>query len=178
MKNKIKKINYNHSFIFFIFCNFFSLVIFKTINSIISPLICLFLILSIGVSHGSLDHLKGKKLFKIYSIANISYFYLIYIFIATTIILLWMMFPTFSLIVFLIVASFHFGKEDSEFIDKRSNFDLIGSAHNIKELNLKKLQRCSYILFSKLFQVSYKPNDKFFGLLRFNLLMKNLYVKC
>ena len=55
---------------------------------------------------------------------------------------------------------------------KRSNFDLIGSAHNIKELNLKKLQRCSYILFSKLFHVSYKPNDKFFGLLRFNLLMK------
>ena len=124
MKNKIKKINYNHSFIFFIFCNFFSLVIFKTINSIISPLICLFLILSIGVSHGSLDHLKGKKLFKIYSIENISYFYLIYIFIATTIILLWMMFPTFSLIVFLIVASFHFGKEDTQFlISKKSYFN-------------------------------------------------------
>tara|TARA_B100000941_G_scaffold78060_1_gene53290 strand:- start:1942 stop:2508 length:567 start_codon:yes stop_codon:yes gene_type:complete len=65
-----------------------------------------------------------------------------------------------------------FNKNLKVMLFKRSNFDLIGSAHNIKELNLKKLQRCSYILFSKLFRVSYKPNDKFFGLLRFNLLMK------
>ena len=65
-----------------------------------------------------------------------------------------------------------FNKNLKVMLFKRSNFDLIGSAHNIKELNLKKLQQCSYILFSKLFQVSYKPNDKFFGLLRFNLLMK------
>ena len=39
----IKKINFNHSFIFFIFCNIFSLLVFK-MNINISPLICLFLI--------------------------------------------------------------------------------------------------------------------------------------
>ena len=115
MSQVIKKINFNHSFIFFIFCNVFSLLIFK-MNINISPLICLFLILLIGVSHGSLDHIKGKKLFEILKIKNISSFYLIYILITFFIIILWIFLPTFSLIIFLIVASFHFGKEDTDFL--------------------------------------------------------------
>ena len=115
MSQVIKKINFNHSFIFFIFCNIFSLLIFK-MNINISPLICLFLILLIGVSHGSLDHIKGKKLFEILKIKNISTFYLIYILITFFIIILWIFLPTFSLIIFLIVASFHFGKEDTDFL--------------------------------------------------------------
>ena len=115
MSQVIKKINFNHSFIFFIFCNIFSLLVFK-MNINISPLICLFLILLIGVSHGSLDHIKGKKLFEILKIKNISSFYLIYILITFFIIILWIFLPTFSLIIFLIVASFHFGKEDTEFL--------------------------------------------------------------
>ena len=115
MSQVIKKINFNHSFIFFIFCNIFSLLIFK-MNINISPLICLFLILLIGVSHGSLDHIKGKKLFEILKIKNISTFYLIYILITFFIIILWIFLPTFSLIIFLIIASFHFGKEDTEFL--------------------------------------------------------------
>tara|TARA_B000000565_G_scaffold253534_1_gene230294 strand:- start:763 stop:1608 length:846 start_codon:yes stop_codon:yes gene_type:complete len=85
-------------------------------NINISPLICLFLILLIGVSHGSLDHIKGKKLFEILKIKNISSFYLIYILITFFIIILWIFLPTFSLIIFLMVASFHFGKEDTEFL--------------------------------------------------------------
>tara|TARA_B100001142_G_C14206015_1_gene605715 strand:+ start:104 stop:949 length:846 start_codon:yes stop_codon:yes gene_type:complete len=85
-------------------------------NINISPLICLFLILLIGVSHGSLDHIKGKKLFEILKIKNISSFYLIYILITFFIIILWIFLPTFSLIIFLIVASFHFGKEDTDFL--------------------------------------------------------------
>ena len=115
MSQVIKKINFYHSFIFFIFCNIFSLLVFK-MNINISPLICLFLILLIGVSHGSLDHIKGKKLFEILKIKNISSFYLIYILITFFIIILWIFLPTFSLIIFLIVASFHFGKEDTEFL--------------------------------------------------------------
>ena len=115
MSQFIKKINFNHSFIFFIFCNIFSLLIFK-MNINISPLICLFLILLIGVSHGSLDHIKGKKLFEILKIKNISSFYLIYILITFFIIIFWIFLPTFSLIIFLIVASFHFGKEDTDFL--------------------------------------------------------------
>jgi hypothetical protein len=44
MSNEIKKINLNHSFVFFLFSNIFSLIIFKFNNFDISPLICLLLI--------------------------------------------------------------------------------------------------------------------------------------
>ena len=116
MSNKIKKINLNHSFIFFLFCNVFSLITYILNDFTISPLICLLLILSIGISHGSLDNIKGKKLFKIFEITNFSIFYLSYIVIAITIITLWIIIPVLSLIIFLVVASYHFGKEDTQFL--------------------------------------------------------------
>ena len=116
MNNRIKHINLNHSFIFFLFCNICSLVTFVIDDFTISPLICLLLILSVGISHGSLDNLKGKKLFQIYGINNPNIFYLIYIFIAITIIILWVVIPMLSLMIFLIVASYHFGKEDTQFL--------------------------------------------------------------
>ena len=122
MNNQIKKINFNHSFIFFLFCNIFSLIIFKINNFTISPLVCLFLILSIGVSHGSLDHLKGRRLLKILEINNIFIFYLAYILIAIAIIILWIIIPSISLIVFLLVASFHFGKEDAQFLIVKNSY--------------------------------------------------------
>ena len=116
MKLKIKKICFNHSFIFFLFCNIFSLLFLKIDISIISPLICLLLILVIGVSHGSLDHVKGKKLLKRFNINNISIFYFTYLLLAISITILWILFPATSLIIFLIVASYHFGKEDTQFL--------------------------------------------------------------
>ena len=122
MNKRIKKINFNHSFIFFLFCNVFSLLIFKFNNLIISPLICLILILTIGVSHGSLDHIKGRKLLNILKFKNIIVFYLIYIIIALTIIILWILTPAISLIIFLIIASFHFGKEDTQFLINENSY--------------------------------------------------------
>ena len=112
----IKKINYNHSLIFFISCIFLSSFDYLRSNSFI--LICFFLILILGVSHGALDNIKGRKLIKILKIKNISYFYLVYILIGLGIILLWILFPQSLLLLFLIIASYHFGKEDSEFISK------------------------------------------------------------
>ena len=119
----IKKINLNHSFIFFLFCNVFSLILFKFSNFILSPLFCLFLILIIGVSHGSLDHVKGGKLLKIFKIENISLFYLSYILLAVMVVTLWIFIPSILLIIFLLVASYHFGKEDTQFLhDYNSHF--------------------------------------------------------
>jgi len=122
MNNQIKRINLNHSFIFFLFCNIFSLIIFKFNNFYISPLICLFLILIIGVSHGSLDHQKGKKLFEILDIKKIFIFYLSYILIAILVIIIWTIMPSVSLIIFLTVASFHFGKEDTQFLISENSY--------------------------------------------------------
>ncbi len=124
MNSQVQKKNLSHSFIFFLFCNFFCFLTFKFSNFYISPLSCLFLILIIGVSHGSLDHEKGKKLFKIFKIDSISIFYFTYILISTLVVIVWMLFPSISLIIFLLVASYHFGKEDTQFlINKVSFFD-------------------------------------------------------
>jgi len=112
----MKKINFNHSFIFFLLCNIFSLIAFKINTFTISPFICLLLILSIGISHGSLDNFKGRKLFQILKIDNFSIFYFAYILIALIVIFLWILIPYVSLIVFLMVASYHFGKEDTQFL--------------------------------------------------------------
>ena len=116
MNNQIKKINLNHSFVFFLLCNAFSIIALKFTYFSISPLICLFLILSIGISHGSLDNFKGRKLFEVFGINNIFIFYFSYILISLIIIILWIIIPAISLIIFLIVASHHFGKEDTQFL--------------------------------------------------------------
>ena len=116
MNNRSKKINFNHSFIFFLVCNIFSLIAFKFNTLAISPFICLLLILSIGISHGSLDDKKGKKLFQIFEIKKFYIFYLAYILIAIIVIILWILIPYVSLIIFLTVASYHFGKEDTQFL--------------------------------------------------------------
>ena len=116
MNNRSKKINFNHSFIFFLVCNIFSLIAFKFNALTISPFICLLLILSIGISHGSLDNLKGRKLFQIFKVKKFYIFYLAYILIAIIVIILWILIPYVSLIIFLTVASYHFGKEDTQFL--------------------------------------------------------------
>ena len=117
------KINYYHSLIFFNLCIFISAFEYLKNNSLIT--VSLFLILTIGISHGSLDHIKGKKLLKILGFKSSIIFYIGYIIIGLITILIWIFFPKFLLFLFLIIASFHFGKEDSEFISKNKNFELI-----------------------------------------------------
>ena len=116
MNNQLKRVNLNHSFIFFLFSNFIFLLTLKIINFTLAPIICLLLILTIGVSHGSLDHTKGKKLLQILNIRGMYIFYILYTLISISIIILWIFAPSTSLIIFLVVASFHFGKEDAQFL--------------------------------------------------------------
>ena len=122
MKNYIQKLNLYHSLIFFLLANLFSIVIDQGENLNISTATCLILILTIGVTHGSLDNIKGKKLLDILKINNIYIFYIVYIFISISIILIWLVTPTVTLFLFLLIASYHFGKEDTDFlIDDNSN---------------------------------------------------------
>ena len=123
MKSHIQKLNLYHSLIFFLIINIFSLIIDQSNSKIISPLICFLLILTIGISHGSLDHSKGKKLLNILNISNIFYFYLMYILIGVLVIILWLLLPSATLVLFLIIASYHFGKEDTDFL-KDNNIKL------------------------------------------------------
>jgi len=119
----MNKINFYHSLIFFNMCIFLSAFEYLRENNLL--ILSLFLILSLGISHGALDHVKGKKLLRILNYKSTIVFYIFYILIGFIIILLWLLFPKILLFVFLIVASFHFGKEDSEFIKYKTNQDLI-----------------------------------------------------
>ena len=119
----MNKINFFHSLIFFNVCIFLSAFEYLRDNNLL--IFSLFLILSLGISHGALDHLKGKKLVKKFNYKSTISFYILYIFIGLSIIFLWLLFPIILLSTFLIVASYHFGKEDSEFISYKSNRDLI-----------------------------------------------------
>ena len=117
------KINFYHSLIFFNLCIFLSGLEYLREGSFL--IISLFLILTIGISHGSLDHIKGKRLIKYLGYKSMTIFYLGYLFIGVITILIWLVFPKLLLLLFLIVAAYHFGKEDSEFINQKEKFELI-----------------------------------------------------
>ncbi len=119
----MNKINFYHSLIFFNVCIFLSAFQYLRDKNLL--ILSLFLILSLGISHGALDHIKGKKLLRILNYKSSMIFYIFYILIGLLVILLWLLFPKILLFVFLIVASFHFGKEDSEFINYKTNYDII-----------------------------------------------------
>ncbi len=51
------------------------------------------------------------------------------------------------------------------------NFDVIGSAHNITEINLKIKQRCNEIFLSPVFKVN--KSKKFLGITKFNFMTLN-----
>ena len=80
----MERISFKHSVMFFNFCilisPFYFIVNFEPI------IFCLFLILILGISHGALDNIKGKKLFKIFGYKSSVYFYLTYIIISVLIV--------------------------------------------------------------------------------------------
>ena len=103
---------------------FFSFSLFwwsENINLIFTIPVCFFLILTIGISHGALDHIKGRKILNSYKINSILIFYFSYIIVSIFILLFWFFLPTVTLTIFLLVASYHFGKEDSEIMKPRES---------------------------------------------------------
>jgi len=56
------------------------------------------------------------------------------------------------------------------------NIDVIGSAHNYKQISQKIKQKCSTIILSPLFKTTYK-NKKKIGILKFNFLIKNYNIE-
>ena len=141
-----------------------SIDFFNNPSSLLST-ICLFLILTIGISHGALDNLKGYKLLKFYKIKNKFIFYFMYTLIAVLIACAWFFFPSIVLTIFLFFAAYHFGKEDCSFIELKPS-----SINSIKFF-LKGSLIISLPLFCKfdetleIFRSLYIKNDNFFNLL-------------
>ena len=101
-----------------------NLNIYFNFNNELVLIVCFFLIASIGVSHGALDNYKGVKFLKRFNIKNSVYFYTAYIAVSIFVIFLWIIFPVITLILFLTIAAFHFGKEDNVF--KKSKMRYVG----------------------------------------------------
>ncbi len=167
MNKQIKKINLNHSFIFFFLSNIISIIIYKYINLNISSLYCLVLILTFGISHGALDHIKGDRLLKIYRIKQIYIFYLVYILFSLLIIFLWLALPTLILILFLVLASFHFGKEDTQFLIDDESY-VTNSLYFLKGLLI--VLAPIYFHFDEtvaIFKLLFVENENFYSSLNF-----------
>ena len=116
IQKKIAKLSIKHSGIFFLLVIIAIILskVFSFSETSFITIFCFFLISTLGVSHGSFDNFKGEKLLKIYKIKHKFLFYFSYIFLACSIIIIWKFLPSLALLLFLVVASYHFGKEDTE----------------------------------------------------------------
>ena len=158
----MEKINFKHSLVFFNFCIFIS-PLYLLLN--FEPIIfCLILILILGISHGALDNVKGKKLLRLFGYKSSFCFYLTYIIITLLIIFFWSLFPNTVLFLFLIVAAYHFGKEDTVFSFKKKFL--------ISEC-LYFLKGSAVILAPLLFQKD--RTNEIFQILNFNIFESQIF---
>lgn len=68
-----------------------------------------------------------------------------------------------------------FNKNHFNYLKKiNSNIEIIGSAHNIKEINEKIKQGCKNVLLSRLFKTNYKNKKDWLGTTKFNLLSQKV----
>ncbi len=83
-------------------------------------ILCFLLIATIGVSHGAYDGKKGEILFNDKFKYSKFIFYFIYTALVFLVFIFWYLNPLISLIIFLLISSLHFGKEDLEiYLDKK-----------------------------------------------------------
>jgi Brp/Blh family beta-carotene 15,15'-monooxygenase len=115
MEMILKKYFMNINYFFFVFIIFLLLIEdLVNLTLTIKYIICFFLITTIGISHGAYDSHKGliflNKKIKFSKLL----FYLTYISLVLFVFIIWYLNPKISLTIFLIISSFHFGKEDLE----------------------------------------------------------------
>ncbi len=177
----MENINFKHSIIFFNFCILIS-PLYLMLN--FEPItFCLCLILILGISHGALDNIKGKKLLKLFGYEKTEFFYLTYILVSSLIIIFWLIFPNTILLIFLIVAAYHFGKEDTVFFFRKKFFIseclffLKGSTVILAPLLLKRDETIEIfrILNFKVFEAEIFSNEFLFGML-FLSFLSSIYI--
>ena len=103
MNIELIKKNRKISWFFLVLVIFIVYLLQNEINQFFSNIVCFLLIATIGVSHGSLDNFKGKKLFKMYKLKNFNLFYFYYILISFFIIGLWYIMVYFTVIHYFLI---------------------------------------------------------------------------
>ena len=151
-------------------------IIFFGIESSYSILFFLFIMLTIGIPHGSIDHLIAFLNPETRRFQNKFYFFVAYISLIFFNILLWIVSPYLGLFVFLIISCYHFGETqvlgytttDNKFL----NFVL--GANILLSLFLNNIFELQEILYSFSFfsNIDLSSFDKiFFLLLSISVLM-------
>ena len=124
MNHNLKKYFNNINFFFLFLISILTLIsYFFNLSSTYIYIFCFLLIATIGVSHGAYDGIKGKMLFY-KKFKNLNFiFYFSYISLIILVLFFWYLNPSISLIIFLVVSSFHFGKEDLEiYLNKKYKY--------------------------------------------------------
>ena len=58
-----------------------------------------------------------------------------------------------------------------------NNIEVIGAAHNFKDIFQKKIQKCKTVILSRLFEVNKEKKKKFFDIIKFNLISQKYKIK-
>lgn len=167
--NLKKYFNINNFFFLLLICILSVINFFLDLPSSYIYILCFLLIATIGVSHGAYDGKKGEILFNDKFKNSKFIFYFIYIALVFLVFIFWYLNPLISLIIFLLISSLHFGKEDLEiYLDKK-----------YRHLTLLFFLKGSLIILLPLFFNFEKTNLIFNTILFSNnyLLLSNNYVK-
>jgi beta-carotene 15,15'-dioxygenase len=167
--NLKKYFNINNFFFLLLICILSVINFFLELPSSYIYILCFLLIATIGVSHGAYDGKKGEMLFNDKFKNSKFIFYFIYTTLVFLVFIFWYLNPLISLIIFLLISSLHFGKEDLEiYLDKK-----------YKHLPLLFFLKGSLIILLPLFFNFEKTNLIFNTILFSNnfLLLSNNYVK-
>ena len=68
----------------------------------------------------------------------------------------------------LYISSYNRDLKFNRYISEK--FKIIGSAHNFKELEIKRKQGCTNVFLSRLFETNYKEKKGHLGLIKYNLI--------
>lgn len=167
--NLKKYFNINNFFFLLLICILSVINFFLDLPSSYIYILCFLLIATIGVSHGAYDGKKGEVLFNDKFKNSKFIFYFIYTTLVILVFIFWYLNPLISLIIFLLISSLHFGKEDLEiYLDKK-----------YRHLPLLFFLKGSLIILLPLFFNFEKTNLIFNTILFSNnyLLLSNNYVK-
>jgi beta-carotene 15,15'-dioxygenase len=167
--NLKKYFSINNFFFLLLICILSVINFFLDLPSSYIYILCFLLIATIGVSHGAYDGKKGEILFNDKFKNSKFIFYFIYTTLVFLVFIFWYLNPLISLIIFLLISSLHFGKEDLEiYLDEK-----------YKHLPLLFFLKGSLIILLPLFFNFEKTNLIFNTILFSNnyLLLSNNYVK-
>ena len=138
-----------------IFLNFFFI---DYVNDNLTILVLIFFVVFFGLPHGALDTLLAKKNKLYKNLLSFIYFNLIYLSITILTFFLWLMYPIFSLSLFLIISIFHFSEDWKKEVDIFQRLSISTSIISLTILFHQDSVDSVFFSITQSYQVSYITN--------------------